>query len=197
MKTISKIFGLALVLGLSLSFASCGSDDEGPAAVPVDATIDFPYQIALRGIADQNSGYTTTPLTVYLKDAIGEERADNFVINSARDKYSRGDMYLEVTGITDLATPVVLKDFTIKIAGKETKLGDCSLTGTFKPDYQWKSDTYTEVCKNLYEAVTSGSKKAEVYVSYTPSADIATDDKVYLVLKVHGDYQYNTYPTAK
>jgi hypothetical protein len=203
MKTISKIFGLTLVFGLSFGLSSCSDDDDkGPTPVPQQGSFTKTYSIALNGSPTAANPSLSEPITLKLSDAIGEENAKNFVAGSAVS----GTMTIKIRGlqaIKDEGKEEKLQNFTVKVGNNpEVNLGTCSVIppsgSNFYPEIALKGGNYDKITNQVFELLTK-DKQVKFSYKFKPAVTIATSEglnPVYLDITVSAEkYTYNTYPS--
>ncbi len=195
MKTISKIFGLMLVV--AITFSSCGSDDDEPTPVPVlkDTTIVYTAKIA--GIAQTGGviAYTLPELTI--AKILGETNAKNFI----KGEFQNSGTYFEITGLKDVAVAPSLENFTLRVNNEsEVNFGTCKANGTgnneFSSDTQQSGNNYLTFVSSIFNSVTGKSRKATLYIKFTPTKSVQETDNVMLKIAIRGKYTYNTYPSV-
>lgn len=191
MKT-TKIF--ALFLGAALLITSCKDDDKG---TPKQTTKTFEYSGILRGSKDILGTATKLPV-IHLSEIIGADQAGNLTSAAMQN----GDCYIAINGLTDLeqarGETVVLKNFTISIGkGASIVLGDCKVNPAaateFASDTEQSTQKYLNIVSQVFNALTTGNKTAQLTVSFTPSVDITEDDNIRLKIGIGGTYYYVEY----
>ncbi len=193
-KTNMKTFNLFAILLLAVMFiTSCKEEDKG---TPRQTTKTYSYTQNIRGSAGVKGELPLSTLT--LTDVVGADIAKN--LESA--ELQLADTYLEVSGLNQIESPdtvaVVLKDFTIKVGTRTpVNLGDCSTDAQgvieFESDVQQSSNKVVNLIQSIFTDITTGSKNAQITVSFMPSADITSSENVQLVIHFGGIYHYVTY----
>ena len=209
MKTKTRLWGLILISCVML--ISCGDDDGTPALKPAPVekidSIVYVYSIPIEGVVgnDKNGNMNSkVPFVLTLSDVIGAEKANNFIQNSANN-YQRGKMFVKIRGLSAIDN-ITLKDFKIKVGNRLYNLGDCNPTATATTpngtasfsDKELSADIYTDISRDVYNAIISSQKKAEVRIEFSTTKSIVLETyPVFLDIKIFGYYKYNTYPTEK
>ncbi|HKL31729.1 MAG TPA: hypothetical protein VJ919_04300 [Tangfeifania sp.] len=187
MKTLN-IFALFFIAVLLI--ASCEEEDEG---TPRQITKTYTYSQNIRGSAGVRGELPSSELN--LADIIDAEAARNL----QNAEMQLADSYLEITGLNQLEVPdtvaVVLEDFTIKVGSRQgVNIGDCTTDpqapNEFAAGVQQSTNTVINLIRNIFTDVTSGSKSAEITVSFTPSVNITSADNVQLNISIGGTYNY-------
>ena len=187
MKTLN-IFALFFIAVLLI--ASCEEEDEG---TPRQITKTYTYSQNIRGSAGVRGELPSSELN--LADIIDAEAARNL----QNAEMQLADSYLEITGLNQLEVPdtvaVVLEDFTIKVGSRQgVNIGDCTTDpqapNEFAAGVQQSTNTVINLIRNIFTDVTSGSKSAEITVSFTPSVNITSADNVQLNISLGGTYNY-------
>ena len=176
----------------ALTFTACSDDDDDDDG-RVEKSGEFfnVFSVDVAGVKDQISETASNkPIELNLSAIIGEDNAKYLISGSS---FSRGECYIGIQGLGNVSETVTLKDFTIKVGNKSTNLGTCSISGsgnTFMSDYNYSSDKFTDVVKLIFDAQITSAKKANIFISFTPSEDVNRDKNVKLVIKVAGLYKY-------
>ncbi len=187
MKTLN-IFALFFIAVLLI--ASCEEEDEG---TPRQITKTYTYSQNIRGSAGVRGELPSSELN--LADIIDAEAARNL----QNAEMQLADSYLKITGLNQLEVPdtvvVVLEDFTIKVGSRQgVNIGDCTTDpqapNEFAAGVQQSTNTVINLIRNIFTDVTSGSKSAEITVSFTPSVNITSADNVQLNISIGGTYNY-------
>lgn len=187
MKTYN-IFNILLIV--SMLVMSCKDEEQG---TPRQLTDTYTYSQNLRGSEGVKGELTLDALN--LAEIIGTDPANNLT----NAELQLADTYLEISGLNQIESPdtvaVVLKDFTIKIGNRPAvNLGDCSTdpqtANEFAPDVPQSTNQIINIIQNLFTDVTTGSKRANITVSFTPSVGITSADNVELLISFAGTYYY-------
>lgn len=187
MKT-NKIFAILFVAAILV--ASCKEEDTG---TPRQITKTYTYNQNIRGSEGVKGELSLANLN--LTDVIGTVPASNF----KNAEMQLADSYLEITGLNEIEKPdtveIVLEDFTIKVGARQgVNLGDCSTDpqgiNEFASDVEQSTNTIIGLIQNIFTDVTSGSKSAQITVSFTPSVAITSSDNVQLKISFGGTYYY-------
>lgn len=188
MKTL-KFFGLLLIATTILS--SCKEDeDEG---TPAQITKTYEYSQILRGSKDINGTITDFPVLT-LANVIGEDAAKNF--KSAEMQIA--SCYIEIDGLDQITAPdgvATLKNFTVQIGSHPAiVLGDCKVQpqsqNEFGSDVSQSTAKFINIVTNIFTDLTSGSKSAQVKVSFTPNIDISASSNLRIKIVIGGTYHY-------
>lgn len=187
MKT-QNIFSI-LLLSLIL-ISACKESEEG---TPRQTTQAYTYSQNLRGSAGVKGELPLPELK--LADVVGDEIARN--LKDAELQLAQS--YLEISGLNNIVTPdttaVVLKDFTIRVGNRQAvNLGDCSTDpqriNEFPSDVQLSTNEMVNIVQHVFSDITSGSKRANITVSFSPNVDITSADNVQLKIHFGGIYHY-------
>lgn len=187
MKTFNLFFSVLLVSALFM-FTSCGDDDKG---TPDKQRVKHTYSDTLKGLSGGKFQLSLQPLN--LSDIIGTTNASNFTSGELQS----AACYVKIEGLSAMTPTPVLKDFTVTANGKNVVLGDCTVnakTATeFEADEIQSGAKFKEAVQNIFDALVSRSKKAEITVSFNPTEDILTTDKVRIIIYIEADYHYLVY----
>ncbi|MDU1905309.1 MAG: hypothetical protein E6772_11045 [Dysgonomonas sp.] len=191
MKTISKIFGLLLIVGIAFSFNSCSDDDDDPYTQKT-TEFTYTYKIPVRGV--ENTEQKPAATTLELSDLLSTQNVA--VSEFISGEFQRGKCHISVEGLRGLSETIELKDFKIAVGNRTAvSLGTCSPSGTngFQSDVELMADKYTDIVKTVFEDLTK-NRKSNVAIQFTPTEDVTNDDKkVYLTIKVTGLCKYKEY----
>ena len=187
MKTL-KLIGVLLIAATILS--SCKKDDEG---TPSQITKTYEYSQILRGSKDINGTITDFPILT-LANVIGEDAARNF--KSA--EMQMASCYIEIDGLDQIAAPdgvATLKNFTVQVGSHPAiVLGDCKVQpqsqNEFGSDVSQSTAKFINIVTNIFTDLTSGSKSAQVKVSFTPNVDISASNNLRIKIVIGGTYHY-------
>lgn len=187
MKT-SKLIGVLLIAATFLS--SCKKEDEG---TPSQITKTYEYSQILRGLKDINGTITDFPILT-LANVIGEDAAKNF--KSADMQIA--SCYIEIDGLDQITAPdgvATLKNFTVQIGSHPaTVLGDCKVQpqsqNEFGSDVSQSTAKFINIVTNIFTDLTSGSKSAQIKVSFTPNVDISASNNLRIKIVIGGTYHY-------
>ena len=181
---------LAIFIIAAILITSCNKDEEGTNR---QMTKSYTYSQNLRGSAGVKGELPLPDLR--LSDVIGSDTANNL----QRAELQLAQTYFEITGLNQVESPdtvaVVLEDFTVKVGSRPgVNLGDCSTdaTGTneFPSDVQLSTNKYISLIQTVFSDATSGSKRANITVSFTPNVDITSSDNVQINIHFGGIYHY-------
>lgn len=187
MKTL-KLFGLLVITATLL--ASCKKEDEG---TPTQITKTYEYSQILRGSKDINGTITDFPILT-LANVIGEDAAKNF--KSAEMQIA--SCYIEIDGLDQITAPdgvATLKNFTVQVGSHPAiLLGDCKVQpqaqNEFGSDVAQSTTKFISIVTNVFTDLTSGSKSAQVKVSFTPNVDISASSNLRIKIVIGGTYHY-------
>ncbi len=196
MKTTKQfLLALAAVALVSFSFVSCGGDDESREILQ-GGSFSKVYQIPLKGAINQTSGYPTTPVSLSFSEIIGSDKVTNFVGGSANDYIDLSNAYIQVTGLKAIkdatGKEISLANFTIKDVNLGT-INPSGSNGALQSDvkiYGANAKVLT-ILKNIYSEIVNNPYKSDVKISYIPTSDIESTDKVFLEISIAGtSYKY-------
>jgi hypothetical protein len=168
MKTLNKFLLLAIMAVFSFS---CGGDDD-PVATEVNKTVAHTWAIPIRGIAKQTT--TTDPITIALKDVLGETDAKNFI---------SGTFQIVPGNSIELTKTAPLESITLK-AGADTY--------TITDFANVASPEVIAFLNKIFNGYISKNRSITVTATFTPTADILGDD-VKLNISIKALYKWNTY----
>lgn len=190
MKT-QKLLGLLIIVSMMMS--SCTKKETG---TQKQMTKTYTYSQVLRGSMDVRGTINLDLLT--LTEILGDVPASNF----DNGEMQIASCYIEIDGIDQLTVPegvsATLRDFTIQVGShSEVQLGDCkvdpSLSTEFASEIPQSTNTFIRVVTDLFSDLTSGSKTAQVKVTFNPNVDIVTADNIRLKITVGGTYYYTVF----
>lgn len=190
MKTF-KLLGMLLIA--ATIFSSCKKEDEG---TPSQITKTYEYSQILRGSKDINGTITDLPILT-LANVIGEDAAKNF--KSAEMQIA--SCYIVIDGLDQITAPdgaATLKNFTVQVGSHPAiLLGDCKvqpqLQNEFGSEVAQSTTKFINIITEIFTDLTSGSKSAQIKVSFTPNVDISAANNLRIKIVIGGTYHYVVY----
>ena len=189
-----KTFNIFTVLLLAaILFTACEEEDEG---TPRQTTKIYTYSQNIRGSEGVKGELPLAQLN--LADVIGTQPANNL----NRAELQLADSHLKISGLNQIEHPdtvaVVLKDFTITVGSREgVNLGNCSTdpqgTNEFASDDELSTNKIIGLIQNIFTDMSTGSKSAQIAVSFTPNVGITSSDNVQLEISFGGTYHYEVF----
>lgn len=187
MKHLSKLFLFVMMACLTVA---CGDDDD----YDLNTTqLSHTYEVPIKGHAGQLQ--TSVQTTLVLADALGSEIAGN--LKSAA--YQHNGSFLKISGLSAYGPDAEIKGLKIRFnKGKDISLGDCRVNITnasnqIQSDVELSTNAVSPVLQGLFSALTTSSRQAEVYLTYTTNVDTETDKPITFEFTLNGQYIYKVY----
>lgn len=191
MKITSKhLLAIAAIVSFSLTFVSCGGDDEDPwteASVTQTTTGVVKLQ-ALQG------NLTTLYDTISLSELLGDNIANNLISTD----YQSSGWSVRINGLKSLAgsSTITLSNLKISINGAAYDLKtwtSASGTANLESDTDQSGNSLSSFSNAYFKALTTGDKKAKLKIEFTSNVYFSSSSNVTLQLKTTSKYVYKNY----
>lgn len=213
MKTLIKIFGLLLVIGVV--FVSCGDDDDGPTLKRVIRSNTYTIPVASSFAQGE---LVTLTAEMDVRAIIKDDIYDRIVDYQTQSVYPINLSNIRVVNLNAGVlnkSKIQLENFTIKVGNHDAVLiGTCiadtsgislnlpplyfpaepkttNAADTIPASIASDSITFSKILKPIFDdQIANADRKAKVTISFVPTKDIPEGNTAAVNIQMHGTYLY-------